>query len=194
LDKSKIAKLETEFGVFNIQIYISDDGKQHAVLWIGDIYSEESLLVRPQSSCITGTSFSSIRCDCNEQKNIALREISETQRGLFIYIDEEGRDHGLLEKINALNYMNNGYSTITSLTTQGKEVDLRKHTNAVELTKAMTTTKNLTLLTNNPDKIKAFERAGFYVKRKPIEASVTKYTEQYLRIKKTQLNHLLSNV
>jgi GTP cyclohydrolase II len=194
-DNSEIAQLTTEYGIFNVQAYEDiQSGQTHCVLWMGQIATNEPLLVRHQSACITGTAFASIRCDCSDQIEAALLSVAKLGRGLLLYMDEEGRGHGLREKITALHHMNRGMDTVSSLEEMGKCADARDFSLAAVLLRRLHVPQAITLLTNNPFKVAALSAAGFEIARRPIVVARNAGICGYLQTKRDKLGHIIEGL
>lgn len=190
--KEAEAKLPTKFyGEFRIVVFREKSNcKEHAVIIKGDIKGDK-IQCRIHSKCLTGDTFHSMRCDCGEQLEFSLNYIQEKGRGLLIYLDQEGRDIGLINKIKAYKLQEEGYDTAEANKKLGFKEDERSFKVAADILKILGV-KSVSLLTNNPDKIKDLEKDGIKVeKRIPIEIKPTKHNEFYLRTKKEKLGHLL---
>ncbi len=159
-------------------------------LVMGDIHSKPPL-VRIHSQCLTGDVFHSLRCDCRSQLELALNLIAEEGRGLLIYEHQEGRGIGLLNKLRAYELQDDGADTVEANERLGFEADLRDYRMPAEILRYFKI-KSVRLLSNNPDKIAALERAGIRVaERIPCIVAPHESTEGYLRTKKQKMGHLL---
>jgi GTP cyclohydrolase II len=182
---SNIAKLPSKFGEFKIQAF-SEGAKEHLV-----IYKEplgETPLVRVHSECLTGDAIGSLKCDCGDQLAYSLEAISK-EGGMVIYLRQEGRDIGLLNKVNAYALQDMGYDTVEANHQLGFAADER-HYEIVEFILAHFQVKKINLLTNNPKKIESLKGVEI-VKRVPIIIKSNKYNEGYLKTKKEQMGHML---
>lgn len=178
---SKVAKLPTLFGSFNIQAFQSSDGKDHVAVFTDDLTSKTPL-VRLHSECLTGDVLGSMRCDCREQLALALTQISEYGCGMLLYLRQEGRGIGLFNKINAYNLQDGGVDTYTANHQLGFESDERDFTIAHKMLEHYNI-KELKLLSNNPKKINFL--SGFRIlERMPIITTVNKHNENYIAAKK----------
>ncbi|WP_373895343.1 bifunctional 3,4-dihydroxy-2-butanone-4-phosphate synthase/GTP cyclohydrolase II [Virgibacillus sp. CBA3643] len=187
--------LPTEFGTFKIFGYTEDqDDKEHIALVKGDIdpHSDEAILTRIHSECLTGDVFGSHRCDCGPQLHQALAEIEEAGRGVLIYMRQEGRGIGLINKLRAYKLQDEGFDTVEANEQLGFAADLRKYDFSAQILKDLGV-KNIHFLTNNPEKIKALESFGITIQsRIPIQTNTRKENESYMKTKYAKLGHLLS--
>ncbi|WDV46584.1 bifunctional 3,4-dihydroxy-2-butanone-4-phosphate synthase/GTP cyclohydrolase II [Clostridiaceae bacterium M8S5] len=195
LERQSSAKMPTKYGEFEIIGYIDKlTGKEHIVLKKGDLSKIREPLVRIHSECMTGDVFSSLRCDCGNQLEYAMKRINEQGAGIIIYLRQEGRGIGLINKIKAYNLQDKGLDTVDANIALGFEEDERNYYMAAQILKDMDVDK-VELLTNNPQKIQGLKEYGIEtVDRKPIEIKTNKYNESYLKTKKIRMNHLLSEV
>ena len=196
LRKVAEANFPTRFGQFRIFGFEGTNGGQveeAVVLKRGDLKGAPPL-VRIHSECLTGDVFHSLRCDCRAQLELALQRISEEDRGLLIYEHQEGRGIGLLNKLRAYELQDEGLDTVEANERLGFKADLRDY----ELPGAVLRFFELSsvrLMSNNPAKVEAVERAGIrVVQRVPCIAAPLDSTESYLRTKKTKMGHLLEEV
>jgi GTP cyclohydrolase II len=194
IDVRKVAEAEfpTPFGHFRIYGFEASGGEaeEAVVLKMGDL-SGAPPLVRIHSQCLTGDVFHSLRCDCGGQLDLALAAISAEGRGLLIYENQEGRGIGLLNKLRAYELQDQGADTVEANQQLGFQADLRAYALAGAILRYFGLTA-VRLMSNNPEKIQALERAGVRVtERVPSIVPPIESTEEYLRTKRDKLGHLL---
>src|ERR1700736_3635456 len=195
LNKVAEAHLPTRFGHFRIFGFEGQYGgelEECVVLRMGQVSEPaDPPLVRIHSQCLTGDVFHSLRCDCRLQLELALNLIGEDGRGLLIYEHQEGRGIGLLNKLRAYDLQDGGADTVEANERLGFEADLRDYQMPADILRYLNI-RSVRLLSNNPDKIAALERAGIRVaERIPCIVAPHESTEGYLRTKKQKLGHLL---
>lgn len=188
------SKLPTRWGVFDIHGFEDPfKGKEHIAITMGDCGSDEPLLIRIHSECLTGDALGSLRCDCGEQLDEALRRISQQGRGAILYLRQEGRGIGLVNKIRAYNLQDEGADTVEANERLGFGADLRDYSICAPMLNHLGA-KKLHLMTNNPRKIKALEDLGFEIaERKPIQTDSNPHNAQYLSTKAGKLGHLFKS-
>ena len=185
----------SSFGQFRLIAYEFADGSEHVALIFGEPAKEQAPLVRVQSSCLTGTAFAARLCDCKQQLDLALDSIVKEGAGIVLYMDQEGRGYGLVEKVRQLSLISSGLATTaTAAPPEDEGADRRGYTHAFAILDSLIDTKSLLLLTNNPKKIDAFTEAGYDIKRVSLETPPTESNREYLRIKKEFMGHLLTTV
>jgi GTP cyclohydrolase II len=188
------ADFPTRFGrfrIFGFDARWGDRLEEAVVLKMGDVTGEPPPLVRVHSQCLTGDVFHSLRCDCRAQLELALNRIVEEGRGLLIYEHQEGRGIGLLNKLRAYELQDHGADTVEANEQLGFESDLRKFELPGAILKHFGVT-GVRLLSNNPAKVQALERAGIeVVERVPCIVAAVDSAEAYLRTKKEKMGHLL---
>ena len=188
------ARLPTRYGPFQAIAYKSHvDTGEHIALTIGEWTEDEPVLVRIHSECLTGDVFGSMRCDCGEQIDLALQQISQEGNGIFLYMRQEGRGIGLHNKIKAYSLQDQGLDTVEANETLGFEPDLRHYGVGAQILRDLGVRK-LNLLTNNPKKVVGL--SGFdleIVDRIPVEAEVTDENRTYMKTKKARMGHILGN-
>ena len=186
------SKLPTRWGEFNIHAFEDPfKGKEHVAITMGDCNSGEPLLLRIHSECLTGDAFGSLRCDCGEQLDQALKMISERKRGAILYLRQEGRGIGLVNKIRAYNLQDQGADTVEANEQLGFGADMRDYSICGPMLKHIGV-KSVILMTNNPRKIKALENMGIEISgRSPIETERNPHNSRYLSTKSGKLGHYL---
>jgi 3,4-dihydroxy 2-butanone 4-phosphate synthase/GTP cyclohydrolase II len=178
---------------WKITTFISTASTEHAVLALGNL-TEQNLLVRIHSECLTGDAFGSLRCDCGSQLLQAMAEIKAHGSGLIIYLrDHEGRGIGLGEKIKAYALQDKGLNTVEANISLGHGVDERSYLDVIEILKSLNIT-DIQLLTNNPDKLAAFAASGINYKARKLQAGVNEFNKEYLKTKRDLLNHSLGEI
>lgn len=187
------AKLPLGEHQWKIATFTSRNGVEHAVLSLGDIKTT-NLLSRIHSECLTGDAFGSLRCDCGPQLMQAIHEIEENGSGLIIYLrDHEGRGIGLGEKIRAYALQDAGQNTLEANISLGHEVDERSYEDAISIFKALGIS-DVELLTNNPEKLAAFEGSGINLKKRKLQVGVNEFNRKYLQSKRDLMSHTLGEI
>ena len=185
------SKLPTPWGIFTlVGFQETGTGKDHAALVMGDIADGEPVLGRIHSECLTGDALFSLRCDCGFQLQAAMEKIAKAGRGVLLYVRQEGRGIGLLNKIRAYHLQDQGADTVEANVALGFAADMRDYTIFADMLKALEV-KSLRLMTNNPRKLKAMESFGIPVaERVPLQEGRNPHNEFYLSTKANKLDHL----
>jgi 3,4-dihydroxy 2-butanone 4-phosphate synthase/GTP cyclohydrolase II len=185
--------LPTKYGDFTAYSYVSLITKEnHLALVKGTITGDDSILVRVHSECLTGDVFGSQRCDCGEQLDIAMKRISKEGHGVLLYMRQEGRGIGLVNKLKAYSLQDGGMDTVEANKALGFPADARDYGIGAEIL-ADLGLKKIRLLTNNPRKITGIEGFGLeIVERIPIQAVTNKRNIRYLKTKKEKMGHILN--
>ena len=186
------ANLPTKYGDFLVHGFENKiTGEHHVALSIGDIDDGEPVLTRVHSECLTGDVFGSAKCDCGDQFAAAMDAISHAGRGVMIYLRQEGRGIGLINKLKAYALQDQGMDTVEANIALGFPADMRDYTVGAEMLKYLGV-KKLRLLTNNPMKIEGLEKFGIdIVERIPIETTHKEPSDRYMTTKKIKMGHLL---
>jgi GTP cyclohydrolase II len=188
------ADFPTRWGHFRIYGFSSDAAgktEEAVALIMGDVQAG-SPLVRIHSQCLTGDVFGSLRCDCRQQLEMSLSMIAQQGKGILIYEQQEGRGIGLMAKLQAYALQDSGLDTVEANERLGFKADHRQFQMPAEILKALGI-RQVRLLSNNPDKVAALERAGIKVtERVPCEIAPTPHTQDYLKTKKEKLGHLFT--
>ena len=185
MEISNIANLPTKYGNFKIQSF-KENEKEHLVIFTENL--PEIPIVRIHSECLTGDALGSLKCDCGEQLEYALKKINK-EGGIVIYLRQEGRGIGLFNKVNAYALQDKGFDTVEANHQLGFEADLRDFSIVEDILKHFNI-KKIKLLTNNPKKIFSFKDIKVE-KRIPINIGCNPYNEKYLKTKKEKMGHIL---
>jgi 3,4-dihydroxy 2-butanone 4-phosphate synthase/GTP cyclohydrolase II len=185
-------RLPTSFGEFTVVGYRSMvDDKNHVAMVKGDVRGREDVLVRVHSECLTGDVFHSLRCDCGQQLESALAMIEREGRGVVLYLSQEGRGIGLLNKLKAYNLQDEGLDTVEATLAMGLPADLRDYGIGAQILVDLGLT-SIRILTNNPKKIRGLEGYGLSVTEQvPIVHAANPHNEAYLRAKAERMGHML---
>ncbi len=188
-------KMPTQYGDFRlIPFRQKSNGLEHVALFKGEFTPDESILVRVHSSCATGDIFGSLRCECGEQLHTAMQMIEKEGKGAVVYLSQEGRGIGLMEKMKAYKLQEEGLDTVDANLHLGHNADERDYGVGAQILRSIGVTR-MRLLTNNPVKRVGLEAYGLTVEENiPIEVTPNPYNEFYMKTKKERMGHLLRNV
>ena len=188
----RTVKMPTDFGEFDLHCFVSQtDGCPHLALVHGDVANRENVLVRVHSECLTGDVFASRRCDCGGQLHTAMKLIAEAGAGVLVYMRQEGRGIGLVNKLHAYHLQEHGLDTVEANERLGFPADLREYGLGAQILLSLGI-KSIRLLTNNPKKLVGLEGYGLQItERVPIVMPPAEHNRRYLRTKQKRMGHLL---
>ena len=188
------AKLPTRYGNFRAIAYEDAvEGRDHLAIIKGDVRGREDVLVRVHSECLTADALGSLRCDCGEQLRKSMRAIEKKGRGIILYLRQEGRGIGLLNKVRAYHMQDQGIDTVAANVLLGFEPDERSYDGAAYILNDLGV-KSIVLLTNNPDKVVQLKALGVKVKgREPLRVKGNRVNSRYLSTKKRKMGHILDD-
>jgi GTP cyclohydrolase II len=189
------AVLPSRFGRFRIYGFEGRGPQEEAVALVrGKLNGKNAPLVRVHSQCLTGDVLASLRCDCRAQLELSLKKIGQTASGILLYLPQEGRGIGLMNKLRAYELQDAGMDTVEANEKLGFAADARDYDFSAEILKQLGARK-IRLLTNNPEKVRLLERAGIrVVERVPCQPRVSKTSRAYLQTKKKKMGHLLDGI
>jgi len=193
VERRASAKLPTKYGDFTIRVYEETlTGKVHLAMVKGEVRGAKNVLVRVHSSCVTGDALFSAKCDCGLQLDAALKQIAAAKKGVLVYLNQEGRGIGLINKIKAYALQDKGLDTVQANLALGLKPDLREYGIGAQILADQGLT-SIRILTNNPRKIVGIEGYGLNVaERVHLQMPSTKHTARYLRVKREKMGHLLT--
>ena len=184
------SELPTKFGDFTISAFEESNGKDHLALTIGDIQKQDAVMCRVHSECLTGDALHSLRCDCGPQLQAALQMLAENKSGILLYLRQEGRGIGLVNKIRAYALQDQGHDTVEANELLGFAPDLREYNICLDILQHFNIS-SVNLLTNNPKKVSALEEVGISVaKRTSLHEGENEKNKNYLDTKRDKMGHL----
>jgi GTP cyclohydrolase II len=189
------AELPTRYGRFTIYGFEGNGPQEEAVALVrGNLNGKAAPLVRVHSQCLTGDVLASLRCDCRAQLELSLKKIGQASSGILLYLPQEGRGIGLMNKLRAYELQDGGMDTVEANQELGFAADARDYDFSAQILKQLGA-KKIRLLSNNPEKVRQLEQAGIrVVERVPCQPRISKTSRAYLQTKKTKMGHILDGV
>ena len=189
------AELPTRYGRFTIYGFQGREPQEEAVALVrGNLRGKSAPLVRVHSQCLTGDVLTSLRCDCRAQLELSLQKIRRAASGILLYLPQEGRGIGLMNKLRAYELQDGGMDTVEANESLGFAADARDYDFSAKILQKLGATR-IRLLSNNPEKVRQLERAGIRVlERVPCQPRVSRISRAYMQTKKTKLGHLLDGM
>jgi len=189
------AELPTRYGRFTIYGFEGNGPEEEAVALVrGNLNGKTAPLVRVHSQCLTGDVLASLRCDCRAQLELSLKKVGQASSGVLLYLPQEGRGIGLMNKLRAYELQDGGMDTVEANQELGFAADARDYDFSAQILKQLGA-KKIRLLSNNPEKVRQLEQAGIRViERVPCQPRVSKTSRAYLQTKKTKMGHILDGV
>jgi GTP cyclohydrolase II len=189
------AALPSKFGIFTIYGFEGDGPEEEAVALVhGNVRGRTAPLVRVHSQCLTGDVLASLRCDCRAQLELSLKKISKSPSGILLYLPQEGRGIGLMNKLRAYQLQDGGMDTVEANESLGFAADAREYEFPAKILLKLGA-RRIRLLSNNPDKVKQLEESGVeVVERVPCQPKISKTSRAYMETKRKKMGHLLDGV
>src|SRR5437773_8119912 len=189
------AELPSRFGRFRIYGFQGSEPQEEAIALVrGHLNGKNVPLVRVHSQCLTGDVLASLRCDCRAQLELSLKKIGQAPSGILLYLPQEGRGIGLMNKLRAYELQDNGMDTVEANETLGFAADARDYDFSAQILKKLGAIR-IRLLSNNPEKVRQLEKSGIrVVERVPCQPRVSKISRAYLKTKKRKMGHLLKGI
>lgn len=189
------AALPSKFGIFTIYGFEGDGPEEEAVALVhGNVRGRTAPLVRVHSQCLTGDVLASLRCDCRAQLELSLKKISKSPSGILLYLPQEGRGIGLMNKLRAYQLQDGGMDTVEANESLGFAADAREYEFPAKILLKLGA-RRIRLLSNNPDKVKQLEESGIeVVERVPCQPKISKTSRAYMETKRKKMGHLLDGV
>ncbi|RFA28209.1 GTP cyclohydrolase II [Alkalilimnicola ehrlichii] len=186
-------RLPTPYGLFHLYGFVEEGGQEHLAMVMGDIAGDAPVLARVHSECLTGDALFSMRCDCGPQLEAAMHKIGEAGQGVIVYLRQEGRGIGLINKLRAYAEQDEGADTVEANEKLGFPADARDYSVAVAILAALGV-KRVRLMTNNPRKLQALEACGVEIsERVAHRVGASAENEKYLATKASRLGHLITD-